>query len=151
MKPSDTRKKMIAKIKIGQKELAMAEQDYRAMLLRVTGKSSCALLSEGELERVLRELGRLGFASQSAGRRPLRRVAAKPLMGKIEALLLDNGWTWAYANGTAKRMFGVERVEYLDNERLHKVAAALQIAANRKRKNKGGDGDGDRTRGTSAA
>lgn len=50
MKPSDTRKKMIAKIKIGQKELAMAEQDYRAMLLRVTGKSSCALLSVAELD-----------------------------------------------------------------------------------------------------
>ena len=34
----------------------------------------------------------------------------------------------------ARGMFGRDKVEYLDNAQLHKLAAALQIAANRKKK-----------------
>lgn len=33
----------------------------------------------------------------------------------------------------ARRMFGCEKVEYLDNDQLHKLVAALQIAANRRK------------------
>jgi hypothetical protein len=34
----------------------------------------------------------------------------------------------------ARRMFGCEKVEYLGNDQLYKLVAALQIAANRKKK-----------------
>lgn len=122
------RKKMIAKIKIGQKELAMAEQDYRAMLLRVTGKSSCALLSVAELERVLRELGRLGFAPAGAlGRRPLHLTRNGPMMRKLAALLKVSGKSWAYADGMARRMFAKDKVSLLRSDELHKLIAALNI------------------------
>ena len=51
-----SRNALIAKIKIAQKELGMADEAYRAMLLRVTGKNSCAAMDTGELEAVLAEM-----------------------------------------------------------------------------------------------
>ena len=56
------------------------------------------------------------------------------MMDKVEALLADGGYHWNYAHAMAWRMFGREKVEYLDNDQLHKLVAALQIAANRKKK-----------------
>ena len=134
-----SRNALIAKIKIAQKELGMADEAYRAMLLRVTGKNSCAAMDTGELEAVLAEMVRFGFAPKPTakdkyGKPHLRRTAAAPLLGKIEALLADGGYHWNYAHAMARRMFGREKVEYLDNDQLHKLVAALQIAANRKQK-----------------
>lgn len=131
------RNALIAKIKIAQKELAMADEAYRAMLLRVTGKNSCAAMDAGELEAVIAEMVRLGFAPKTAkdkyGKPHLRRTAAAPLMDKIEALLADGGLHWNYAHAMAQRMFQRDKVEYLDNDQLRRLAAALQIAANRKK------------------
>lgn len=133
------RKGLIAKIKIAQKELRMAEEAYRAMLLRITGKNSCAVMDIGELERVADEMRRFGFkpststAREKHGRPHLRRTTAAAMMDKVEALLADGGYHWNYAHAMARRMFGREKVEYLDNDQLHKLVAALQIYANRRK------------------
>ena len=98
------RRALIAKIKIAQKELGLDDLTYRAVLERVTGKRSCTECSIPELERVVEDLRQHGFTpKKTAGRRPNRRSSADPMMRKIEALLLDNGWSWNYAHGTAKR------------------------------------------------
>ena len=134
-----SRNGLIAKIKIAQKELGMAEEAYRAMLLRITGKNSCAVMDIGELERVDAEMRRFGFkpststAREKHGRPHLRRTTAAAMMDKVEALLADGGYHWNYAHAMARRMFGREKVEYLDNDQLHKLVAALQIAANRRK------------------
>ena len=133
------RNALIAKIKIAQKELGMADEAYRAMLLRVAGKHSCTAMDTGELEAVLAEMVRFGFAPKPTakdkyGKPHLRRTAAAPLLDKIEALLADGGYHWNYAHAMARRMFQRDKVEYLDNDQLRRLAAALQIAANRKQK-----------------
>lgn len=132
-----SRNGLIAKIKIAQKELGMAEEAYRAMLLRITGKNSCAVMDIGELECVVDEMRRFGFKPSTArekyGRPHLRRTTAAAMMDKVEALLADGGYHWNYAHAMARRMFGREKVEYLDNDQLHKLVAALQIAANRRK------------------
>lgn len=129
------RRSLIAKIKIAQKELGLDDATYRAVLLRVTGKSSCTECSIPELERVAEDMRQHGFKPKnSAGRRPNRRDSADPMMRKIEALLLDNGWSWNYAHGTARKMFKVDRVEWLSDGNMHKLVAALQISANRRKK-----------------
>ncbi len=51
----------IAKIKIAQQQLNMADEDYRALLVRATGKNSSTTLSDEQLNMVLREMERLGF------------------------------------------------------------------------------------------
>ena len=129
------RRSLIAKIKIAQKELGLDDATYRAVLLRVTGKSSCTECGIPELERVAEDMRQHGFKPKnSAGRRPNRRDSADQMMRKIEALLLDNGWSWNYAHGTARKMFKVDRVEWLSDGNMHKLVAALQIAANRRKK-----------------
>ena len=116
------RRALIAKIKIAQKELGLDDATYRAVL-----------------ERVVEDLRQHGFTpKKTAGQRPNRRESADKMMRKIEALLLDNGWTWNYAHGTAKKMFKVDRVEWLSDGNMHKLVAALQISANRKKKEKTG-------------
>ena len=44
---------------------------------------------------------------------------------KIGALLADAELSWAYADGIAKRMYGVERVRFCSPEELQSVIAAL--------------------------
>ncbi|MDO4693070.1 MAG: regulatory protein GemA [Eikenella sp.] len=124
-----------AKIHIGKTQLGLDDDTYRALLLRETGKNSCAQMGLRELEKVLTAMGRQGFqpARPNLGRRPSPRGSADAMIRKVEALLLDNGLTWAYAHGMAKRMFGVDQVHWLPDDKLHKLVAALQIYANRKR------------------
>ena len=47
------RRKLIAKIKIGQQQLGLDDATYRALLLRVSGKNSCTKLDMRGLEAVL--------------------------------------------------------------------------------------------------
>lgn len=44
------RRKLIAKIKIGQQQLGLDDATYRALLLRVSGKNSCTKLDMRGLE-----------------------------------------------------------------------------------------------------
>lgn len=128
-----TRRAMIAKIKIAQKELGMDDDTYRAVLMRATGKNSCTQMSDGQLEAMLREMQRLGFAPRPAAyvRPPLHFADHGPLVRKIGALLAQTGKTWAYANGIARKMFGVETVQRCDAEQMRKVLAALNYQARR--------------------
>ena len=52
-------------------------------------------------------------------------------MKKVEALLAEANRAWAYADGMAKHMFKVDRVDFLDDSQLHKLLQALIIDAKR--------------------
>lgn len=55
------RRSMIGKVKIGQKALGLVEDDYRAMLFRITKKFSAKDCTEAELVSVLDDMKRAGF------------------------------------------------------------------------------------------
>lgn len=124
-----------AKIHVAKTQLGLDDDTYRALLRRETGKDSCAAMNLRELEKVLSAMVRQGFqpTRPNPGRRPSPRGSADAMIRKVEALLLDNGLTWAYAHGMAKRMFGVDQVHWLPDAKLHKLVAALQIYANRRK------------------
>lgn len=61
MTKGDTR---VQRIKIAQKQLGIEDDDYRAMLERLTGKRSAAKLTGPELDKVLAEMARLGFEAK---------------------------------------------------------------------------------------
>ena len=128
-----TRRAMIAKIKIAQKELGMEDDTYRAVLMRAAGKNSCTQMGDGQLEAVLREMQRLGFAPRQSAyvRPPLHFADHGPLVRKIGALLAQSGKTWAYADGIARQMFGAASVQVCDAEQMRKVLAALNYQARR--------------------
>lgn len=127
------RNSMIAKIKIAQKQLHMDDSAYRELLLRLTSKTSCAKMNQDELERVLREMRRLGFKPTKNQRHvvPKHRRSTDAMMSKISALLADNKLPWSYADAICKRMFSVDKVQWLSDEHMHTLIGVLQIHANR--------------------
>ena len=87
-KPVQTRG-LIAKIHIARKKFALDDAAYRALLLRVTDKSSCAEMSVPQLERVLAEFERFGFGSAKPKRAGRIAQADGDQARKIRALWLS--------------------------------------------------------------
>ncbi len=132
---TDRRKAMIAKIKIAQQQLQMADDSYRAMLARLAdGKTSSTKLTLQQLDDVLAEMKRLGFVQKPAqkhGRRPRTKDTRETIMAKIEAQLTTAGRPWSYAHAMAKRMYKIEKLEWLEYEQLHGLMVALVYDAKR--------------------
>jgi phage gp16-like protein len=149
MKPApDDRRLQLGRIHQAKKQLGLGEREYRSLLVRVTadpvtglgGLDSSAHMTPEQRNAVLAELARLGFKAPAATARK-RVFAGKPnnvkdvpLLRKTEALLADGKKPWSYAHAMAKQMFHVTRVEWLREDQLHKLVAALQVDANRKEK-----------------
>lgn len=129
-----SRNPALAKIHIAKKELAMDDDTYRVMLQSVAGVSSSKDLTDAGVTKVLAHLQRCGWKPKAAakvGRKPSVGRGRKALVGKIEALLAEAKRPWSYADTMAKRMFGVDKTDWLDAEQLVKVVAALTYDAKR--------------------
>jgi hypothetical protein len=107
------------------------ESDYRALLVRVTGKSSSKLLDQDEAERVIKEL-RLAAGQQAGaplGVRRASRTAEGPYARKLQAL-----WISLYNLGAvdnrddAAMMKFVERQTGLSHTRFLQDAAEARKA-----------------------
>lgn len=78
------RKRMIAKIHLAKKQLALAEDSYRAILERITGLDSAGKMRLDQLDAVLREFARLGWRAKPAAKR-----SAQPQIRMIHAVWAD--------------------------------------------------------------
>jgi phage gp16-like protein len=125
---SDTKK-----IHIAKKDLAMDDATYRALLLRVTGKTSSKDCSPRERQLLLEEFARLGFKvkAKTAGR-SLPQVAPErmPRMRKIEALLAEAKRPWSYLDPIIANLKR-SSIQFCDEEDLSKIIAALMADAMR--------------------
>lgn len=122
----------LAKIHIAKKQLAMSDDDYRAMLKSLGGVASAKDLSPMAAKKVLSHLERCGFKPlRQVGRRPRPAPDKNALVGKIEALLAEAKRPWSYADAMAKHMFGIEKIDWCDGDQLWRVVAALQKDAKR--------------------
>ena len=136
------KKALLAKIHIAKKDLCLDDGTYRDVLRRVTGKDSSSKMLMSELERVIYEFGNRGWKPSAAakpkhGKKPSisdDKPNRQAIMDKIEAILADMGLHWNYAHGMAKRMFGKEQVQWLDDEQLYKLMQALQVDQNRRKR-----------------
>ena len=139
---SEVRNKQLAAIHVmAQRKLRLDRDTYVALLQRVGGVNSSADLDGPGRARVLDELRRLA----GEGQRQMRNAVSLPdapqnvrdelagMGGKVGAILAESGKSWNYAHGTAKRMFKVQRVEWLRPDQLHRLVAALQMSANRRK------------------
>lgn len=107
----------LAAIHVAKKQLGLDDETYRAMLMRVTGKSSAREMTEQERKRVVAELRGKGFKPASKGtRKRLEGVFA----GKLQALWIG-GWnlgvvrdkTDAALISFVQRQTGVDHVRFL--------------------------------------
>jgi phage gp16-like protein len=153
--PDDkTRLRDLKLIHAAARQMAWDENTYRAILERVAGQPSAATLTARQRKQVLDEFARLGWkVKASKGHRAPRKNAAPAtpadlsltgpgwgkdrLLAKIGALLADAGRGWAYADGCARKMFGLESVRFCDPDQLHRIVAALTYDQQRRAKRPG--------------
>ena len=138
-KAAELRRKDLSIIHLAKKDRQITDDEYRDLLLGLTGKTSSAQLDWQQRRQVIEHFKKLGFKIKgSTTDRPAPSVGAdrQAQIGKIEALLADAGRPWAYADGLVKKLFAsttqVERIEFCDSEHLTKVIAALAIDAKRR-------------------
>lgn len=143
---SARRNRQLAAIHVlASKRLRLDRDTYVALLQRVGGVRSAADLDQRGRATVLDELRRLTGEGQQQMRNALNlpdapqsvREEIASMVVKVGAILAETGKPWAYAHGTAKRMFKTARVEWLRADQLHKLVAALSYAQKRQRKTKG--------------
>ncbi len=129
---TDNRSREIAAIHTAKRDLGMDEETYRAMLKNLTGFDSAASLDWRMRRKVLDHLKASGWQSK---RRSTPASDKAPMIAKIRALLINHptgAKSDAYADGIAKRMFGVQRMEWCDLGQLHKIIQSLEVDTRRR-------------------
>jgi phage gp16-like protein len=134
--PDPQRRLMIAKIQIAKKDLDFDDGDYRALLNRVTGKTSSTKMSFAELGQVLDEFARLGWAPATSTRKP--KPADHPAAKKARAMWISLSLlgvirqpSEAALEAFARRQMGVERLQWADQAQVYKLIEALKRIAER--------------------
>lgn len=117
-------------IHVAKGQLRMADEDYRAMLLRTAGVRSSADLDDSGFASVMAEFERLGFRHAKARAKASQRregMASAAQIGKIRAL-----WKSYSGNDDDLRMghwlekhFHVSHVNFLEAYRAGKAIAIL--------------------------
>ena len=104
--------------------------EYRSMLWTVARVRSSALLDFAGRKKVIDHLKDCGAKLRTP--RPAPTGDKAPLVGKIRAQLIALGnKPDAYADGMARKMFGVDRVEWCTPEQLVKIVSALNYSLKR--------------------
>jgi len=80
-----SRNPLLAQIHIAKKELGLDDDVYRAVLARVTGKTSSSAMSDAERRKVIAEFKRQGFVPKGRTGRARPR-SDKPYVRKVFAL-----------------------------------------------------------------
>lgn len=141
------RRAMTAKLHIARKDLALADDSYRAILERVAGRASSKDCSPAQLHAVLEEFKRLGWkarpprrARKAAAPTPARAIALDEQASKVRALWLS---LWclgetedaseeaieafaARTTRTAANPEGIARLQWLDAPGYDRVIRALR-------------------------
>lgn len=131
-----TRTKMIAKLHVAKKALALTEESYRDVLRRVTGRDSAAAMTEPQIEAVLKEFKRLGF-KDTPRRGPTSKHAQIRMVHAVWADICKLGID-ADDHAAALRAFcgrqtrtaanpqGVSAPEFLDSVQANRVLEGLK-------------------------
>ncbi|QXL84101.1 regulatory protein GemA [Comamonas sp. NLF-1-9] len=122
----------LAAIHVLKHKLAMSDDDYRALLLHLTGYSSAKALSASEQARVRRHLQKLAEPAQATT--PDRAVwDATPMERKVWALWKQLGRDGIIADTSApalrawiKRQNGMEDLRFCDWPQLSRLIEALK-------------------------
>lgn len=132
------RRGMLAKVHIAKKTLGLTDDDYVAVLLRVTTHTSAGDCSTAELEAVIAEFEAKGFTAKAA--RPGSRSARAdhPAAKKARALWISLHQLGAVDDPSeraleafARRQLKCERLQWADQALAYRLIEALKAMAER--------------------
>lgn len=131
------RRAMLAKVHVAKKQLRLADDDYRQMMLDSTGRTSAGDCTEGELERLLKRFEAVGFKPLAkAGK--ASRPAQHPVARKARALWISLYHLCAIDNPSeqaleafAKRQLKCEKLVWADQRQGFRLLEALKAMATR--------------------
>ena len=133
---SQHRRSMIAKVNVARHQLAMAEDDYRQLLLQTTGQISLKACTDKQLEKMIDALKGKGF-------RPLPRAGAKPaaqhpMARKARALWISLHHLGVVRNPSedaleafARRQLGCDKLVWARQGDAYRLIEALKAMAKR--------------------
>lgn len=134
--PDPERRVLIAKIHVAKKEMALLEDDYRAMLINVTGRASSADCTVTELRAMVEEMKRKGFRPKRSN--AAAKPADHPSAAKARALWISLYHLGAIDNPSehaleafARRQLGCLKMQWADQALSYKLIEALKAIAER--------------------
>lgn len=127
---------LIKKVHVARRSLGIEEDDYRALLKRVTGHESAKDCQRGELVAVMDEFARLGF--QAKGLPSVRTPAGGFVARKARAMWISLHQLGAIDDPSeraleafGRRQLGVERLQWADETQGYRLIEALKAIAQR--------------------
>lgn len=133
----------IAKVKIAAKELRLDDDTYRAMLTRITGRSSAAHCNEAQLGLVLNEMKAKGWKPRVVqggrkGPRTKAQPAQSPMARKARAMWISLHQLGAVRDpresaleAFGRRQLGVDKLVWADEGQAYRLIEALKAMADR--------------------
>jgi phage gp16-like protein len=118
MSPEEYRRHLVRLVHVARQDRQLDEDDYRALLKRVTGKSSCNEMDHAELDRVLAAFREIGFKVRH---RKGRAVDTSAQAQKLRAL-----WLEMADLGIVRDRSEAALCSWAANSRSPKVTALLQ-------------------------
>lgn len=127
---------LLAKVHIAKKELALGDEAYRAILVRITGEESSKDCSEPQLQKLLDEFKRLGWKPKAGSRGS--GGFDKPHVRLIYALWTEAGIVGAVDNASkealrafVERQTGKSAPEFCSPGDANRVTEALKAMIRR--------------------
>lgn len=116
-------------------ELKLTDEELHLIVQAQTGKDSIKALTARELRTVVNVLAGMKASCRKEERGKKYQGGNSSTVnqrGKIYKLTQELGWDKpARVNGLCKRMFGIERVEWLDYQQCSKLIEALKAMLKR--------------------
>ena len=138
------RRAMLGKIHVAKKQLKLSQENYEAVILRLTGGATASAgdLTEKQMDALLAEFERLGFrplvARKGHGTRSSQRPADHPSAKKARAMWISlwnlgavESATEASLEAFARRQLGVAQLQWADQAKAYKLIEALKAMAER--------------------
>lgn len=131
----DKRRRDLAAIHAGAKQLNLDEDTRRDLMERITGHRSAGELDDAGRARVIEEMKRLGaLPPLKRHRGKPKNIDVRPMLARIEQLLTAMQLPWAYADKLAQHMYRIERCAWLKTQaQLQGVIAALDAEYKRRK------------------
>jgi len=118
------KKKLIQLIHIGKAKMGLSDEAYRAFLEGITGKQSCANMSERQLAAVLRAMRKNGFAQLTNRVKPEEKGGAT--LAQLE--YIKGMWVKCARNKSDKALLAfVDRIAHVQALRFLTVHTAQEV------------------------